>query len=72
VQASLRTMSKHNKVNKTNYDQAGRLTPDELARERARQIHMEAGKRKFSERRRTTNRGERVSNQDRTAHAKGE
>ena len=28
-------MSKHNKVNKTNYDQRGRLTPDELARERA-------------------------------------
>ena len=27
-------MSKPNKVNKTNYDQAGRLTPDEMARER--------------------------------------
>ena len=27
-------MSKNNKVNKTNYDQAGRLTPDEIARER--------------------------------------
>ena len=27
-------MSRHNKVNKTNYVQAGRLTPDEMARER--------------------------------------
>jgi hypothetical protein len=27
-------MSRQNKVNKTNYDQAGRLTPDEMARER--------------------------------------
>ena len=30
-------MSKPNKVNKTNYVQRGRLTPDELARERMRQ-----------------------------------
>jgi hypothetical protein len=30
-------MSKHNKVNKSNYDQAGRLTPDEMARERVKQ-----------------------------------
>jgi hypothetical protein len=30
-------MSKHNKVNKSNYDQAGRLTPDEMARERQKQ-----------------------------------
>ena len=30
-------MSKHNKVNKSNYVQAGRLTPDEIGRERARQ-----------------------------------
>ena len=27
-------MSKNNKVNKTNYDQGGRLTPDDMARER--------------------------------------
>ena len=33
-------MSKHNKVNKSNYDQAGRLTPDEMARERMRQGEM--------------------------------
>lgn len=30
-------MSTHNKVNKSNYDQQGRLTPDELARERMKQ-----------------------------------
>jgi hypothetical protein len=28
-------MSKQNKVNKNNYVQAGRLTPDDMARERA-------------------------------------
>ena len=33
-------MSKHNKVNKNNYDQGGRLTPDELARERMRQTSV--------------------------------
>ena len=43
-------MSRHNKVNKSNYDQGGRLTPDELARERARQIHMAGAQRKFNER----------------------
>ena len=30
-------MSKHNKVNKNNYVQGGRLTPDEMARERMNQ-----------------------------------
>ena len=30
-------MSKHNKANKSNYIQAGRLTADEMARERAKQ-----------------------------------
>ena len=43
-------MSKQNKVNKTNYDQAGRLTPDELARERAKQIHVAGAQRRFNER----------------------
>ena len=33
-------MSKHNKVNKSNYDQGGRLTPDEMARERIRQAEV--------------------------------
>ncbi len=30
-------MSKHNKVNKDHYVQGGRLTPDEMARERLNQ-----------------------------------
>ena len=30
-------MSKPNKVNKTNYVQGGRLTPDDMARERRKQ-----------------------------------
>jgi hypothetical protein len=33
-------MSRQNKVNKGNYDQAGRLTPDDLARERVKQGQM--------------------------------
>jgi hypothetical protein len=41
-------MSKHTKVNKTNYVQAGRLTPDDLARERAREIYMSDTRRKVS------------------------
>ena len=38
------TMSKSNKVNKDRYVQRGRLTPDELARQRARQIHLSTGR----------------------------
>ena len=33
-------VSKQNKVNKSNYDQGGRLTPDEMARERKRQAEV--------------------------------
>jgi hypothetical protein len=33
-------MSKHNKVNKNNYVQGGRLTPDEMARERVNQAQI--------------------------------
>ena len=33
-------MSRQNKVNKSNYDQGGRLTPDEMARERVRQAQV--------------------------------
>ena len=43
-------MSKLNKVNKDRYTQRGRLTPDELARERARQIHLVSTQRRFNER----------------------
>ena len=31
-------MSRQNKVNKSNYDQAGRLTPDDMARERKKMM----------------------------------
>src|SRR4030095_7281862 len=41
-------MSKPNKVNKDHYTQRGRLTPDELARERARAIYVSETRRKFS------------------------
>jgi hypothetical protein len=33
-------MSKQNKVNKSNYVQGGRLTPDEMARERKQQAEI--------------------------------
>jgi hypothetical protein len=33
-------MSKHNKANKSNYVQGGRLTPDEMARERMNQAQV--------------------------------
>ena len=33
-------MSKPNKVNKSNYDQAGRLTPDDMAREQKKQAEV--------------------------------
>lgn len=33
-------MSKHNKANKNNYIQGGRLTPDEMARERINQAQI--------------------------------
>jgi len=66
-------MSKQNKVNKTNYDQAGRLTPDELARERARQIHVAGAQRKFSERARQARpRGGQGSSPGRTGRSEEE
>jgi hypothetical protein len=37
-------MSRSNKVNKDRYVQRGRLTPDEMARQRARQIHLSRGR----------------------------
>lgn len=61
-------MSKPNKVNKDHYTQRGRLTPDELARERAREIQLVSAKRHLNERtkRTTTRRGEQESSPDRT------
>jgi hypothetical protein len=70
-------MSKPNKANKNNYDQAGRLTPDELARERKRQAEVSA-RAKGSERvkasafpkpqsERAAGRGERAATRSRTS-----
>ena len=36
-------MSKPNKANRNNYMQAGRLTPDDMARERQKQAEISAG-----------------------------
>jgi len=47
-------MSKHNKVNKDHYTQRGRLTPDEMARERAREIYVSDTRRKFTARTKET------------------
>ena len=41
-------MSKHNKVNKDHYTQRGRLTPDDIARERAREIVVADTRRKLT------------------------
>ena len=49
-------MSRVNKVNKDHYTQRGRLTPDELARERARAIYVSDTKRKFTARRKSATR----------------
>ena len=35
-------MSKQNKANKSNYIQAGRLSPDDMARERVKQAEVSA------------------------------
>ena len=63
-------MSKLNNVNKDHYTQRGRLTPDELARERARQIHLVSTQRRINERTRraeaAARRGEQASTPERT------
>jgi hypothetical protein len=67
-------MSRANKVNKSNYDQAGRLTPDELARERAKQIHVAGAQRKFNERAKQATKpgGAQASTRDRSEHEEEE
>ena len=63
-------MSKPNKINNDHYTQRGRgrLTADELARERARQIHLVSTRRRFNERTKTAaaRRGEQASTPGRT------
>jgi hypothetical protein len=61
-------MSKHNKVNKSNYDQGGRLTPDDMARERMNQGRF-SGRPKQKENvigKATERRDERVSSRPRS------
>lgn len=38
-------MSKHNKVNRDRYTQRGRLTPDDAARERMKQVNVSSTRR---------------------------
>ena len=67
-------MSKHNKVNKNNYVQGGRLTPDEMARERMNQGTM-TGRAKGKENltgKTKTSPGGQESNQARTGRAEEE
>ena len=65
-------MSKPNKVNKDHYTQRGRLTPDEFARERARDIQLGSAQRRLNERtkrtaeRTTARRGGQESSPERT------
>jgi hypothetical protein len=47
-------MSRINKVNKDHYVQRGRLTPDEMARERAKQIHLSTGRNRLMGRAKAT------------------
>ena len=58
-------MSRQNKVNKGNYDQAGRRTPDDLAREREKMSGSHDRVRNQESRPRK--RGERGSSPDRNA-----
>jgi hypothetical protein len=59
-------MSKPNKANRNNYMQAGRLTPDQMARERAARAQQERVKAHSTEDRRPP-RAERVSSRRRSA-----
>jgi hypothetical protein len=58
-------MSRQNKVNKGNYEQAGRLTPDDMARERKKMSG--SPDRVKNQEPRPRKRGERESSQDRNA-----
>jgi hypothetical protein len=70
-------MSRHNTVNKDNYTQAGRLTPDDMARERQKQARPDAGAREPRVRNRAADlpagdRGERESTPRQTAREESE
>jgi hypothetical protein len=59
-------MSRLNKVNKGNYDQGGRLTPDEMARERKKMMPNPVNQERVTGNAPEPRRGERVSSQDRS------
>ena len=59
-------MSRHNKVNKTNYTQRGRLTPDDMARERMNQSHT-GGRAKENVTGKARSSGERAPSRPRSA-----
>ena len=67
-------MSRVNKVNRDRYTQRGRLTPDELARERARAIYVSDTKRRFTARTKQARARSSApeSNRDRNGHAEEE
>lgn len=66
-------MSRANKVNKDRYVQRGRLTPDELARQRARQIHIAGARERVTVRaKETTRRGEPASIRPQTSREEEE
>jgi hypothetical protein len=60
-------MSKQNKANKNNYMQAGRLTPDDMARERMKGAKPEAAQARASVR---EDRGSRGATRPRSAPVK--
>jgi hypothetical protein len=67
-------MSRHNKVNKDRYVQRGRLTPDDMARERMQQGTL-TGRAKHKENmisKATEPRGERASSRPRSEPAESE
>jgi len=66
-------MSKLNKVNKGNYDQAGRLTPDEMGRERKKMMHeTQPGQEQLRGQGQQPARGERGSSPDRSEREESE
>lgn len=63
-------MSRQNKVNKNNYDQAGRLTPDDLARERTKMDRTRGVADERATGQAPKPRGEQDANRPRSAPAK--
>lgn len=60
-------MSRQNKVNKSNYDQGGRLTPDDMARERMKQARVSGKSRETEQAIGKARTGEQGSSRPRSA-----